>query len=68
MAGLLGFGGPKRLVLTFLAMAYDRGFRAAPILLTDPAFARLRADPRFGDLVDRMNADLALARGRIGRK
>jgi hypothetical protein len=66
MAALYAARRQKEPALEWLQQAYNAGCRDPRTLVRDPMFESLRNEPRFKDLLDRMNKDIAAMRSRSG--
>ena len=64
-ARIAALRGTPDVALARLAAAVDAGWRRAWILRFDPAFRRMRDDPRIAPLVERVSRDTSLQRSRV---
>ena len=54
----------KEPALEWLQKAYDAGWRDSRTLIRDPILERIREEPKFKELIARINRDVAAMRGR----
>jgi len=64
IAAIHAFRQQKEPVLEWLQKAYDAGWRDSRTLARDPMFERVREEPKFRELIGRMNRDVAAMRER----
>jgi len=65
VAAIHAFRGNADSALVWLERAYEAGYRTSRILAQDPMFASVRADPRFSQLLGRMDEATARERARV---
>jgi tetratricopeptide (TPR) repeat protein len=64
LAAIHAIRDQKEPALEWLQRAYDAGWRDSRTLARDPMFETLRGEPRFKELLSRMNRDVAAMRDR----